>query len=415
MTSAPPSTAREPFSDGVSLVEFLACQFRGLSPASRKSWVRGAARFYRESHDTGIKVGAALITTSSPPWRFASANPAAKAPGPPLSRRHRWVDLAELLAEAFAVTRRGERFLFLRAYYARDSLRFRTIRPLLRRLEEMALDTAARKWRLLEKACLRPGGEFVVERSGSFRVIRRSGDAAEAIVAVLLPDPDQLLRTGESRSDRGSGCVSVKVFLGGRPYFLKRYDCRGALYRLKNSFRRSRAMRVWTATWGLLARGIATPEPLVLLEERHGLLLGRSYILSSYQEGAERMMVLWPGLSAAEKVPLAARCAILLGRMHAMNMVHGDTNWDNILVCGSPAAPKLVLVDLDGCKSLRRMSQGQALRDIHHFIRDLLRERNQGEDLVGFFIDRWARWLRPRQKRGPVPVKPFQQLYRGLK
>jgi tRNA A-37 threonylcarbamoyl transferase component Bud32 len=406
--------SRAPFPDGVPLTQFFTDHFPRFSPATRKSWVREAARFCRRCHEAGLRIGPNLMADLSHPWQFSLVSSPAEPSGAPLSQPQRWSDLAELLGEHFTQTRRGDRFLFLREYL-QDRRRLRTMRSSLSHLEERALDKAARRWRMHETECVQTGVGFIVERSESFRVYRRSSDEAKAAVAALLPDPDRLLLSGESRSDRGSGCVSAKISLAGRPYFLKRYDCRGAWYRLKNAFRRSRAMRVWMATWGLRARDIGVPEPLVLLEERHFFLLGRSYILSSFHEEGERMMVLWPHLNAAEQSRLVAQCAILLGRIHAMNMVHGDTNWDNILVCGSAAAPRLVLVDLDGCKPVRRMTRGHALRDIHHFVRDLLRERNRGDHLLRFFLDCWVRWVRPRLRSGPVPARPFQQLYRGLK
>jgi hypothetical protein len=245
-------------------------------------------------------------------------------------------------------------------------------------------------------------------------VHRRDDEAAEALT-VLLRDPDHWLSSGESRSDRGSSCESAKVILAGRPYLLKRYDCRGILYRFKNAFRRSRALRSWIGAWGLLARGIAVAKPLVVMEERHGPLLGRSYILSEYLEEGQRMMDAWPHMAAPEKRRLLTQCAILLGRMNAMNMVHGDTNWNNILLFGPRSALQTALVDLDGCRPLRRLTHARALRDVDHFVRDMIRERNRADEFVECFLASWVRWLRPRQQKRRVPAHPFRQRYRGLR
>lgn len=396
-----------------TLARSLARQFRALPRSERKDWTRAAARFCRQCHESGVRLNSPPPLDPHNRWELGQVAPVPEAERRPISEQQRWQDLAILMGETLALTRRTDRFRFLRAYL-QDGRRLRSCRGALDQLEETALELAARSWREAERGCLRTGAGFIAQRRKAYRIFRQANREAEAALLALLPDPDPLLRRGDACSDRGSGCTSAKVEINGRAYFLKRYDCRGIGYRLKNAVRRSRAMRVWLAAAGFGARGIPIPEPVLLIEERHGLLLGRSYILSSFHEGGERMMTLWPRLDPGSKDTLLVACAILLGRMHAMNLVHGDTNWNNILVSGPLTAPRLLLVDLDGSQTGKRVTRARALRDVQHFVRDLLRRRNRGQDRIELFLDCWERWLRPRQRRGRVAPQPLLDRYRGL-
>ena len=51
----------------------------------------------------------------------------------------------------------------------------------------------------------------------------------------------------------------------------------------------------------LLSLGVPTPEPLVCMEERHGRLLGASYLVCPFLEGCHSLFDLWPRLELFRK------------------------------------------------------------------------------------------------------------------
>ncbi|TRO82740.1 hypothetical protein FL622_06060 [Desulfuromonas acetexigens] len=219
------------------------------------------------------------------------------------------------------------------------------------------------------KIILEPAPE-VCEIHGPFRVFQRNNRSVTDLLDGLLPDPDQVIAGGEVFKE-GSRNHSVRVELAGLPYFLKRYNCRGWGYRLGNLLRQSRAVRTWRVHLEFLRRGIPIQDPLLCLEERKFRLLGRSYLLTGFVEGASSLMELWPTLTVEEKPSLLRCLAEQLGHMHRFAALHGDLKWYNILIRCEAATWQPKLVDLDGSRVLRRVSARKAREDIGRFLRDL--------------------------------------------
>jgi tRNA A-37 threonylcarbamoyl transferase component Bud32 len=182
------------------------------------------------------------------------------------------------------------------------------------------------------------------------------------------------------------------VEIAGVKYLLKRYNCRGWLYRLGNTVRRSRALRAWLVNWHLLVRGIPVPVPLLCLEERRWRLLERSYVLMEYVENALTLRERWTFLGEKEKRDFLELCADLLGRMHRMGMLHGDLKWDNILVGEIPSPDNLRLVDLDGSTTMTHFSFWRARKDFDRFLKDLSKQEGDGA-LLDYALRAWGRGL----------------------
>ena len=74
--------------------------------------------------------------------------------------------------------------------------------------------------------------------------------------------------------------------------------------------------------------------------------------------------------------------------MHRCRIIHGDTNWRNVLVQNVAGKRTFYLVDLDGSRKVRDLKAARAERDINHFIRDL--RRSSGDDeLESLFMNCW--------------------------
>lgn len=232
-----------------------------------------------------------------------------------------------------------------------------------------------------------PGPE-VCEMRGPFRVFQRQTRLVTDLLDRLLPDPDHIIAGGDIFK-QGSRNHSVRVELAGRPYFLKRYNCRGWGYRLGNLLRQSRAVRTWRVHLEFLRRGIPIQEPLLCLEERNFRLLGRSYLLTGFVEGASSLMELWPTLTVDEKSSLLSCLAEHLGHLHRFGALHGDLKWYNILIRRTAAGWQPTLVDLDGSRILRRSSARKAREDIGRFLRDL-EEYESDPRLKSLFEEAWG-------------------------
>lgn len=256
----------------------------------------------------------------------------------------------------------------------------------------MAFDGAAiRRWNREARESLRDSEHFVVARIHGFRAYHRRTVQAEELCAVLLADPDRFLEEGELLAGRGNSCRIARVEIAGNAYVLKRYDRRGWVYSFRHVFKRSRALRTWLVAWNLRIRGFSVAEPMVCFEERNWRFLGRSYILSEHLEGRQTLTTFWATLTPPEKTQLVAQAAAMLGTLHRAACIHGDTNWDNLLVRRDEEGFAFSLVDFDCARILAKPDPRRARRDIGHFLRDLDRLEPSAGDLKPLFIERWQR------------------------
>lgn len=226
---------------------------------------------------------------------------------------------------------------------------------------------------------------------GRFRIYGEPTAEVEAVLAELLPDPDRILEKSEGIDSpwRSKATDKGKVRICGQSYFLKRYNCMGWSYRLKNIFRPSKALRSWLAVEEFFARDIPTPLPLLCLEERELRFLGRSYLLFPFVQGETGSFLdLWPELSFEERDASLVQLAEVLGRMHRQGLYHGDLNWRNILARRNEQGLEFFLVDLDGYRITWRPTEAHALRDLEHFLRDL-RRAEAGEKREKDFLSKW--------------------------
>ncbi|KAB2962213.1 MAG: phosphotransferase, partial [Thermoanaerobaculia bacterium] len=138
--------------------------------------------------------------------------------------------------------------------------------------------------------------------------------------------------------------------------------------------REGKARRSWRMAHALAAAGIATPEPLLLVEPvgaggpslyvcRH--LAGRvemRYLLRARNAGVEREA--FPALDAGAVLDATAHLA---RRLHDAGFWHRDFSAGNLLIESGTAPDRpgeIALVDLNRCRAKSRVSVGERMRDL---------------------------------------------------
>lgn len=235
-------------------------------------------------------------------------------------------------------------------------------------------------------------GLLARERSGGFVVYRDSSEAYAEVVASLLPDPDRLFAAGQVIQSpwHSSATDKTVVTIGDESYFLKRYNCLGGVYRLKNMFRDSKAFKSWWAAWKFLELGLPTPRPIVCLEEQSFRLLGRSYLLFELISGSQSLLDIWTDLPEDLRREVLSLLGTEVGKMHRQGLLHGDLNWRNVLVREAPGTIEVFFADLDGCSFSRQPTMTQVENDLKHFWRDFSRA-NAEKHLSELFMKSWHR------------------------
>lgn len=360
-----------------------------LAPAEKHRLIRSLGLAVRRCHDAGnyvsdladIKVvgegtGWGIFFSSSRRRRFFRL---AK------TQRRRIMALGGLLADCWFDTCRSERERFLSAYFLSE----KKFGPLQRRrIETIAYRKLRLGWQGRVKRCFATNENFAAGREQGFRFHCDRALGVPALAA-LLPDPDQLLSAGEIYKP-GTRTHAGRVTIGGEHRFLKRINYRGWRYGMSYLFRRSRAMHNWEIMWAFRCRRVPVADPILCLEERSFRFLKRSYILTDFARGMERLRVAWPHLTDAQRETLLIRLAGILGRMHRFGCLHGDLKWDNILVC--PQGQRITLVDFDGSRIPCRPMVKRANKDIARFLKDLKAMDGSG-CWTRLFLNSWQKWI----------------------
>jgi len=113
---------------------------------------------------------------------------------------------------------------------------------------------------------------------------------------------------------------------------VKRYHTPRGLNKLIYSFalRKPKGLRAYTYPDILLPKGIATPEPVAYIEQRHRHLLGQSYFVSLQCPYQHRLYELGDAPAAVYE-PMADALAHFAAHMHNQGVLHLDFSPGNVL------------------------------------------------------------------------------------
>jgi hypothetical protein len=226
-----------------------------------------------------------------------------------------------------------------------------------------------RKWRLRDflKKIARDCSLFAA-KIGAFglQVVRRD---RQVELQPLLNNLDQLTEQGHIYKTGGAATVA-RVELGGRALVVKRYNVKNLAHWLKRFWRPSRAWHSWVEGNRLQLLGIATPQPLAVLERRWCWLRGRAYLITEYCGGQDiiaRFQAFHDGSPPESDLLALDR---LFAALLRERISHGDFKghnlfWDDRQACWS-------LIDLDAMqqhRSARSFARAYA-RDRARFLRN---------------------------------------------
>jgi hypothetical protein len=226
-----------------------------------------------------------------------------------------------------------------------------------------------RKWRLRDylRKIARDCSLFAA-KIGAFglQVVRRD---SQAELQPLLNNLDLLTEQGHIYKTGGAATVA-RVQLQGRPLVVKRYNVKSVAHWLKRFWRPSRAWHSWVEGSRLQLLGIATPQPLAVLERRWCWLRGRAYLITEYC-GGQDIIARFQAFHD-ESPPEADLLALdrLFAALLRERISHGDLKghnlfWDERLCRWS-------LIDLDAMqqhRSARSFAKAYA-RDRARFLRN---------------------------------------------
>jgi len=157
---------------------------------------------------------------------------------------------------------------------------------------------------------------------------------------------DSLMDKGQILKD-GNTCYVSHLTWNGKDVVVKRYNHKGFVHSLRHTIKRSRARRGWLHAHRLGMLKIATPRPLAYIEQRKGMLVWKSYLMTEYVEGQKLYDFLRDSkIEQEERSKVTQQVKELLNRLGEHRISHGDLKHSNILITDNSP----ILTDLDGMK-----------------------------------------------------------------
>ncbi len=161
---------------------------------------------------------------------------------------------------------------------------------------------------------------------------------------------------------------------GSNDIFLKRYNNKGFAFTLRYLFRRARAFRAWESAFLLKELDIPTPEPLIAIEYKNGLILKKGFL---YTECIENIISQDQFYKECIKnkdllAEFAKTAAGYLFKMHSNGIFHGDFKLHNIYIQKNENNNyKFGLWDLDSVKkkSLFASREKLEIKDLERLVR----------------------------------------------
>jgi tRNA A-37 threonylcarbamoyl transferase component Bud32 len=312
-----------------------------------------------------------------------------------LSRRSRAANLAQLFHDRRLWTTRSQRIRFLR-HYLRAAGAEGTLRGWIRLIELFANRHTRRLYAQRDRRIFATNRYFARmsvagRRTHVILASKRSLPGSETCEHTFttedwskaLADPDALF-TGDDikiiKDSASSYIVQRRLRVGQRDIdvYVKRPRRKRAVRWVTDLFRPSRSLRSFYLGHALLGRHIYTALPLAAMEKRRWGFLVDSILITEQVHGLHLNKFLNRYLdgeqtdgSRIEKRRLARQVLRKLGqllrRLHEERFAHRDLKASNLLVHWDnhpDQAPEVILVDLDGVNSVRRVTRRQQFRGL---------------------------------------------------
>lgn len=197
---------------------------------------------------------------------------------------------------------------------------------------------------VIDKLYRETSAHVCVQKRDRFVVYRRALESPQ--LQDFLQAPDEFIARGRLLKNGNSSTVAL-VQIAGRDYVLKRYNIKSFWHGLRRALRPSRAWVSWRNAHMLEMLGVATPQPLLMMERRCGALRREAYFLSEFVAGEDVLRYL-----AKEPINSAAweRVLMQFGQLFQVmcdyHIVHGDMKASNFI----STADALIVLDLDAMR-----------------------------------------------------------------
>jgi len=237
---------------------------------------------------------------------------------------------------------------------------------------------------------------FVLRRYGGCKIWLDS-DFAEPQFISALKNPDDFFALPACAVVKDQLKIKVaRVVVDCRgekhPIYVKRYNTFSLRQRFASIFAMSGGAKSLRGAAILNRNGIATAKPVAAVEERIHGMVQRSFYLSEEISGGVTVDSYWLSVlkplghleGRQRRQALLGKLGVLFRRLHGRGVYHNDLKDANILAApvGDGASIDLYLLDLEGVRQYRALSESRRIKNLVQLNRTLGRHLTGSQRLI---------------------------------
>jgi tRNA A-37 threonylcarbamoyl transferase component Bud32 len=287
-----------------------------------------------------------------------------------VSRRRRIWNLAQFFCSLKAWLTPDDKKAFLERYDESANSFAKGLEQGLREIEVQEERIQRRHMRSRTKRCLKQSGGFSLAKEHDWRIWCRRGWKSEGLLKIITKHRDIVAKGKEGllKADRRT---AITLFNYKKTRIcVKEYRYKGALQRVKQVFRRSKARRGWLMGNGLVVRGIDGITPQALLERRRWGFLQEAFLLMESPPRCvelDRYMIKafeTQGQDATRKGVFLHALAKFVAELYLLNISHKDLKTCNIMVQEVEDTWNFGLVDMDDVCLDKKIRKRRLLKEL---------------------------------------------------
>jgi tRNA A-37 threonylcarbamoyl transferase component Bud32 len=201
------------------------------------------------------------------------------------------------------------------------------------------------------------GGLFYAASSHANLMLPKNIAALDALM-----QPQNLLKNGNT-------CTVALTEIDGKKIVIKRYNIKSFWHGVGRAFRQTRAAVSWANAHRLNILGIATAQPIALIESRKfGYLRGKAYFLAEFIDAPDVAQYFVQTQDKSQRAEAVKNIVTLFYRLYLLQISHGDMKATNIKMVDN----KPVLIDLDSMRQHKKYftSSVAHLKDLNRFMQN---------------------------------------------
>ncbi len=183
--------------------------------------------------------------------------------------------------------------------------------------------------------------------SRTSRYVMRADPAASELLPTDAAKLDRLLDQADLidvlKDDQTT--TVAKLSVAEKTFILKRYNPRNRWHKVKRALRRSRARRCWEMSFEFKRNGLNVSPPIMMFEDRYGLVRMNAYFANEFLSGDELLTAL-PKMNLEEKERVKKAVLQAFSQLCQARISHGDMKATNLLWVNGA----LFFIDLDAAQ-----------------------------------------------------------------